>query len=49
VHAFGIASVAHDRGELIRGARQRDGAALAPDEHAEQHQNRKSQSTSQSP
>ena len=49
VHAVGITSVAHDGVELIRGARQRGGTALAPDEHAEQHHNRESKSTSQSP
>ena len=48
-HALGETAVADDAFELIRGARQRSGAALAPDEHAKQHQNCESQSTSQSP
>ena len=48
-HAIGVTPVAHDAGELIGRARQRGGTALAPDEHAEQHQNRESQSNSQSP
>jgi hypothetical protein len=39
----------HDAVELVDSARQGGGTALAPDEHAEQHQNRESQSTSQSP
>ena len=49
VHALGITPVAHDAVELIGRARQRGSAALAPDEHAQQHQNRESQSNSQSP
>ena len=49
VHALGITPVAHDGGELIGRACQCGGTALAPDEHAEQHQNRESQSNSQSP
>ena len=49
VHAIGITPVAHDVGELIGCARQCGGTALAPDEHAKQHQNRESQSNSQSP
>ena len=49
VHTVGKAALAHDGGELIGGARQCGGTALAPDEDAEQHHNRKSQSTSQSP
>ena len=48
-HTLRESAIAHDAVELIRGARQRGSAALAPDEHAEQHQNRESQSTSQSP
>jgi hypothetical protein len=48
-HALGEATVAHDALELICGARQCSGAALAPDKDAEQHQNRENQSTSQSP
>jgi hypothetical protein len=46
VHAIGITPVAHDVCELICRARQCDGTALAPDEDAEQHQNRESQSKS---
>jgi hypothetical protein len=48
-HALGEPAVAHDAVELICGARQCSGAALAPNEDAEQHQNCESQSTSQSP